>query len=166
MIGRMICAFGADDTARLRLVFRKLRFQMIADSHIPRDSTEIEAREKPARPAVAPEPAPPARKQGRPKKGEPSAAPEPTRVERQATMTTPEMLAELPRECNVGCKKNSKGYVETWVGYKLHLDVADGQIPISCILTSASLHDSQAAIPLAGLSASRTPNLYDRMDSA
>jgi hypothetical protein len=50
---------------------------------------------------------------------------------------------------NVGTKKNSKGYKESWIGYKLHLDVADGQIPISCILTSASLHDSQAAIPLA-----------------
>jgi hypothetical protein len=29
-------------------------------------------------------------------------------------------------------------------GYKLHLDVADGDIPISAVLTSASLHDSQA----------------------
>ena len=53
-----------------------------------------------------------------------------------------------------------------WVGYKLHLDVADGQIPISCLLTSASLHDSQAAIPLATLSAERTTNLYDLMDAA
>ncbi len=41
-----------------------------------------------------------------------------------------------------------------------------GQIPVSCILTSASLHDSQAAIPLAQLSASRITNLYDLMDSA
>jgi len=134
--------------------------------HISRDSTEIEAREKPARRAVAPEPAKPARKRGSPKKGEPSPAPEPTRLERQATMTTPEMLADLPRDCNVGSKKNSKGYQETWTGYKLHLDVADGQIPISCILTSASLHDSQAAIPLASLSASRITSLYDLMDSA
>jgi hypothetical protein len=55
---------------------------------------------------------------------------------------------------------------ETWVGYKLHLDVADGQIPISCILTSASLHDSQTAIPRARLSAQRVTNLYDLMDSA
>ena len=38
---------------------------------------------------------------------------------------------------------------ESWIGYKLHLDVADGDIPISGLLTSASLHDSQAAIPLA-----------------
>jgi len=81
-------------------------------------------------------------------------------------MTLEEMLDELPKACNAGTKKNSKGYKETWVGYKLHLDVADGQIPISCILTSASLHDSQAAIPLASITAQRVTNLYDLMDSA
>jgi hypothetical protein len=32
MIGRMIRACGADDVAALRPKFRKLRFQMIADS--------------------------------------------------------------------------------------------------------------------------------------
>jgi len=76
------------------------------------------------------------------------------------------MLDDLPTECDVGTKRNSKGYKETWIGYKLHIDVADGQIPISCVLTSASLHDSQAAIPLATLSAERTTNLYDLMDAA
>ena len=75
-------------------------------------------------------------------------------------------LNDLPTACDVGTKKNSKGYKTTWVGYKLHIDVADGQIPISCLLTSASLHDSQAAIPLATLSAERTTNLYDLMDAA
>ena len=134
--------------------------------HISRDSTEIEAREKPVRPPVAPEAAKLEGKKGRPRKGEAPPAPEPTRLERQAGMNLEELLADLPRECNVGSKKNSKGYKETWVGYKLHLDVADGQIPISCILTSASLHDSQAAIPLAALSAGRITNLYDVMDSA
>ena len=134
--------------------------------HISRDSTEIEAREKPVRPPVAAEPAKAEGKRGRPKKGEAKPAPEPTRLERQAGMKVKELLADLPGECNVGSKKNSKGYLETWVGYKLHLDVADGQIPVSCILTSASLHDSQAAIPLAALSAGRITNLYDVMDSA
>ena len=47
-----------------------------------------------------------------------------------------EMLADLPTACDVGCKKNSKGYKETWTGYKLHIDVACGQIPVSCVLTS------------------------------
>ena len=47
-----------------------------------------------------------------------------------------------------------------------HVLVADGQIPISRLLTSASLHDSHAAIPLATLSAERTTDLYDLMDAA
>jgi len=53
-----------------------------------------------------------------------------------------------------------------WRGYKLHLDVADGQIPISGILTAASLHDSQVAIPLATMTAQRVTSLYDVMDTA
>jgi Transposase DDE domain/Transposase domain (DUF772) len=134
--------------------------------HISRDSTEIEAREKPVRTPVSITPARSIRKRGRPKKGEQTAAPEATRMERQAAMTVEQMLDDLPRACNVGSKNNSKGYKETWVGYKLHLDVADGQIPISCILTSASVHDSQAAIPLVRLTAQRITNLYDLMDSA
>jgi hypothetical protein len=76
------------------------------------------------------------------------------------------MLDDLPRDCNVGTKQNSKGYKHSWTGYKLHIDSADGQIPISCILTSASLHDSQAAIPLALTTAQRVTNLYDLSDSA
>jgi hypothetical protein len=106
------------------------------------------------------------RKRGRPKKGEELPPPEPTRLERQADMTLEQMIDDLPRDCNVGTKKNSKGYKESWIGYKLHIDAADGQIPISCILTSASLHDSQAAIPLALTTAQRVTNLYDLSDAA
>ncbi len=51
--------------------------------------------------------------------------------------------------------KDSKGYRTTWVGYKLHIDCTDGDIPVSVILTSASLHDSQVAIPLAQMSSER-----------
>ena len=52
------------------------------------------------------------------------------------------------------------------VNSKLHLDAADGGVPLSCILTSASVHDSQVAIPLAAMTAGRVNNLYDLMDSA
>lgn len=131
--------------------------------HVSRDSTAIEAREKPVR-VVAPEK--PKGKRGRPRKGENRPQAEPRRVERQPGMSLEAMLAELPRHCAVGVKRNAKGYQETWIGYKLHLDVADGGIPISCILTSASLHDSQAAIPLATMTVTRVTNLYDLMDSA
>jgi hypothetical protein len=134
--------------------------------HISRDSTEIEAREKPVRTPVVAVPVEPTRKRGRPKKGEPSAPPEPTRLERQTKMTLTEMIDDLPKECNVGTKKNSKGYKESWIGFKLHIDAGDGQIPISCLLTSASLHDCQAAIPLARMTAQRVTNLYDLSDAA
>lgn len=131
--------------------------------HLSRDSTAIEAREKPVQKEKQPEP--PKQKRGRPKKGE-ERPKQLRRLERQCTMSKQAMLDDLPTDCDVGTKKNSQGYKESWIGYKLHIDAADGQIPISCILTSASLHDSQAAIPLAALSAERTTNLYDVMDSA
>ncbi len=106
------------------------------------------------------------RKRGRPKKGEAPAKKEPRRLERQTGMTLAEMLADLPTACTVGVKRNAKGHAAPWIGYKLHIDTADGDIPISCLLTSASLHDSQAAIPLATITARRVANLYDLMDSA
>lgn len=60
----------------------------------------------------------------------------------------------------------TKGYKTSWIGYKLHIDASDGGIPISCLLTSASLHDSQVAIPLAEMTNLRVTNCYDLMDSA
>ncbi len=136
---------------------------------VARDATEIEARETPAKRdrtdgSDPPPPAPPL-KRGRPKKGEERPKP-PTRLERQVAQSLDEMLAELPTACDVGTKRNSKGHKESWIGYKLHLDVADGQIPVACLLTSASVHDSQAAIPLMTLTGQRTTYLYDLMDAA
>ena len=129
--------------------------------HISRDATAIEAREKPQ-----PKPAKPRRrKRGRPRKGE-ERAKEASRLERQLTMTLPQMLADLPRACDVGTKRNAKGHTTSWIGYKLHVDTADGGVPISCIMTSASTHDSQVAIPLGTVTAGRVESLYDLMDAA
>ena len=141
---------------------------------IARDATEIEAREKPAVKEAAdkkddpppPDGAQPPSKRGRPRKDEQRPKPEPTRLERQTSQNVNQMLAELPTVCDVGSKKNSKGYKETWVGYKLHIDVASGQIPVSCVLTSASVHDSQVAIPLMTMTGARVSYLYDLMDAA
>jgi hypothetical protein len=71
------------------------------------------------------------------------------------------MLAELPTGCDVGSKRNNKGYKQSWTGYKLHIDVADGQIPVACLLTSASVHDSQVAIPMMTFTGQRINYLYD-----
>jgi len=134
--------------------------------HISRDSSAIVARERPVRKEKLQAPKPP-RRRGRPRTGEQRPPKEPARLDRQlAGMSLDAMLADLPSACAVGSKKSSKGFVETWVGYKLHVDFADGEIPVSCVLTSASVHDSQVAIPLSIMSAKRVQNLYDLMDSA
>lgn len=130
--------------------------------HIARDSTAIAARERfegsPKHKAI------PKRKRGRPRKCERALSGR--RLPRQRRQSLPEMLEELPRHCSLGVKKSGSGHQQYWRGYKLHLDVADGQIPISCLLTAASLHDSQAAIPMATITAQRVTSLYDLMDCA
>jgi hypothetical protein len=92
--------------------------------------------------------------------------PEITRIERQKTMTPEAAIAELDTCCSIGVKRTASKEHQYWVGYKLHLDVADGQIPISAAFTSAHVHDSQLAIPLAKRTASRVQYCYELMDSA
>ncbi len=126
--------------------------------HISRDATAIHAREKAAR--KEPQPV-----------LQPDAAQNPvctraTRLQRQLERGLVENLADLPRGCDYGTKKDSKGKKQCWRGYKLHIDVIDGDLPISWLVTSASLHDSQAAIPLAQMSAERVTSLYDLADAA
>ena len=131
--------------------------------HVSRDSTAIEGREAAA---AKPKVDVPKRRPGRPRKGEerPKAL---SRLERQANgMSLNAMLDDLPKLCDRGTKRNARGMLETWRGYKLHIDTADCGVPISAILTSASVHDSQAAIPLATMTAGRVVNLYDLMDAA
>lgn len=132
--------------------------------HVSRDSTAIKAPEKPE-PKPVPAPKPPG-KRGRLKKGEVRPPAPPKRLDLQPTRTLAENLADLPTCCNVSAKRNSKGHQESWIGYKLHLDTIDGDIPVSAILTSASVHDSQVAIPLAQMSAERFTSCYDLMDGA
>ena len=88
------------------------------------------------------------------------------RIKRQRHQQLTQMLNELPRHCDFGVKVNSQGNTDSWRGYKLHLDTADGQIPITAFLTSASVHDSQVAIPLMTLTSKRVVHLYEVMDSA
>jgi hypothetical protein len=135
--------------------------------HISRDSTAIEVPEKALCKAQRlPEVKSAPRKAGRPKKGQAPAPRPPSTLEIQSARSLSENLKELPNQCDVGCKTDSKGYKVWWRGYKLHLDVIDGDIPVSALLTSASVHDSQAAIPLAQMSGARVRALYQLMDSA
>lgn len=152
------------------LIKKTLKMEVI--SHNSRDSTSIEGWEKPVSKKGGSSKQEsllsksPKKKKGRPKKGEEKIVKEPTRIEKQLTMTLEEMLTDLPKNCDVGGKKDSKGNSMFWHGYKLHLDIIDGCIPVSALLTSASVHDSQVAIPLATMTSNKITNLYDLMDAA
>jgi len=138
--------------------------------HIARDATAIPARER--YPETERQKERKARRKQRPGKrpqggfARAKAAERGTRIQRQRHQPLEQMLAALPRQCDLGAKKNSHGQEQYWRGYKLHLDVADGQVPVSAVLTSASVHDSQVAIPLMRLTSRRVVYLYDLMDSA
>ena len=131
--------------------------------HVARDSTEIEAREKPE---VKPKAVRPKYRRGRPRKGEVRSPKPEQRLERQYRQSASEAMAELPKACAVGTKQNSKGHKHHWVGYKFHVDVADGELPLTAVTTAASVHDSQVAIPLMKLTAARVSSWYQLMDSA
>ncbi len=149
--------------------------------HVSRDSTAIDAREK-APPKAEAKTAPAAKagtsnttpdgKTLKAKEGSadtqdtPPAPVEETRLERQKTKAAAENFAELPTSCDWGAKKGSKGNKISWKGYKLHIDTIDGDVPVNAFLSSASLHDSQVAIPLIQSTSERITYLYDLMDSA
>ena len=56
-----------------------------------------------------------------------------SRASGTATDDEPSADAGTCRGCDVGSKRNAKGHTTSWIGYKLHVDTADGGIPISCI---------------------------------
>jgi hypothetical protein len=152
---------------QLVTILELVRIEPLSDeiiSHNSRDSTAIEARETIKRTPKIEKPA--KKKKGRRKKGEEGPRPELTRIERQRTMKLEEMIKDLPNACDKGAKKDSKGNVMYWNGYKLHIDTIDGDIPVSAIVTSASVHDSQVAIPLATMTMNKVVTLYDLMDAA
>jgi hypothetical protein len=152
--------------------------------HLSRDGTAIVGRERPVRsegeapvataqpdllPAesktVASTPAP-TKRRGRPRRGETRAPARESPLHRQRQQTLAQMLMDIPTVCDRGTKCNAQGYKVSWNGYKLHLDTADCGVPISALLSSASMHDSRAAIPLSLISAARVASLYDVMDAA
>lgn len=160
--------------------------QHLGDSvigHIARDSTAICARERAqysadetaalnaAKAAKADKTPKEPKRRGRPPAGSVAAdktaqAKPRSRIPAQLLQTPEQALADLPQLCNKGKKRNAQGHFNTWVGYKLHLDVACCGVPITAALTSASVYDNQVSVPLARLSAQRVTSLYTLMDAA
>ena len=140
--------------------------------HNSLDSTAIKVREKSCRKNTPKSKA--KKKRGRKSKAEKAELAEQElgeiktrRLELQPNRSLNENLMDLPTGCDWGGKSNSQGKYEYWKGYKLHLAVGDGGIPLSAVLTSASPHDSQAAIPLMQKTCGLVGRIfYDLADSA
>jgi hypothetical protein len=92
--------------------------------------------------------------------------PERSRLERQLDQVPEIALLDLPTACDVGCKTNSKGNKDYWVGYKLHVRVAQGCLPLLAVTTAASVHDSQVTIPMMKMSDRLVTSLYELKDRA
>jgi len=131
------------------------------------DSTAIELREKSVMYGKSKKEIKPKRRQGRPKKGEEGPPKKPSILQQQEKMTeADEMLSLIGTECNTSIKQNSKGNRHKWTGGKLHLSVVDGDIPITALYSSASVHDSSLALPLIKESSQKVTYLYDLADAA
>ena len=148
------------DTVHARLVREYYSDAVIL--HVARDSSAILGREKPSfKPKAEPKP------KGRPgrKKGVPPKPKVLTRQERQLMQDYQAAIDELPTVCDCGAKKNSQGTNQFWSGYKIHLDVTGDGFPLSAVTTSASVHDSQLAIPMMKMTDQRVGSvLYQLMD--
>ena len=118
--------------------------------HVSHDSTAIDSRERGTK---------------RPKE-KPVWTPRDRRTFKQRGRDAETNFAELPTVCDWGRKLNSKGRVLQWRGYKLHLSVGDGDIPLTAFLSSASLHDSQVAIPMMQKTSRSFSYFYDLADCA
>jgi hypothetical protein len=137
---------------------------IVIDSSL--DATAIEGRERAVK-KTAPSGSPPAhKKRGRPRKGEPKPEKAKTLLEVVCEQRPPVLDRALSKDSDWGCKKNSKGKTEYWNGFKLHLLVASGEIPLSAVLTSASVNDSQAAPYLLKRSVRKVTPLYTATDAA
>ena len=131
--------------------------------HLSIDSTIVEAREKPVRKEK------PKKMRRRGRKGKDSE--ELTIAEEKelqygfmANGDVDEFLSTIEHRCSVTGKKNSKGNMEWFIGYKAHLAVDDNGIIVAHHVTGACVHDSQVAIPLMRMADGRCDYLYALMD--
>lgn len=143
------------------LVHEPLRTALIGP--VSRDATASEGREKPVKtvkPATVP------RQKGRPAKGPHREPPAPKRLDVQRGQSAHDAIALLPTAGDRGVKQNAKGSTDTWNGCKLHGDVHAKGCPLRAILPSASVQESQMAIPLMQLTSGKVTSCDDLMDAA
>lgn len=162
-VSRAFADFALDKTAEDLLAgFAGKIFRDRIVLHRSIDSTEIDARE---RPATKDEKAEAARDAAIKAQADANAE-DFNALAAQKDRDPDTNISLLPTLCDWGCRRNSKGRTQFWRGYRLHIAVADGDIPVAACLTSASVHDSKAAIPLMQKADATVRSLYDLEDAA
>jgi Transposase DDE domain/Transposase domain (DUF772) len=130
--------------------------------HVVIDSTPLEVREKHVKKDTVKN-----RKKAKADKRKAQKAGEPNRRQNQLEeVDLDKTILNLPKLCDKGMKKSAQGYTKIWKGYKLHAAVDDHCIPLAIIVTSASLNDCEAAIPLITKTHQAAKNFYHLMDAA
>lgn len=130
--------------------------------HVVKDSTPLEAYEKPLKKDSVEN-----RILAKRNKRKAKLSGELTRRQKQLQeKDVTKMIDDLPKSCDKGMKKSAQGYTTIWKGYKLHAAVDDNCVPLAVIVTSASLNDCEVAIPLASKIHTKVRNCYDLMDAA
>lgn len=131
----------------------------VDDENAAIDATHFEARDH--APAQEKKPKPEPKKRGRKKKSEKELYDQQKQEEElnktlfektiadQLEVPLEELRSKIPMEPAWGVKKNSEGKNEFWYGYKAHLAVGTkSQYILQSIMSSGSLNDGKAAIPL------------------
>ncbi|WP_041122829.1 transposase [Jeotgalibacillus alimentarius] len=141
------------------MILQALTEGFITDDHVAIDASHFEARDQ--APAKEEKPKPEPKKRGRKTKAEQAVFDQLKKetklnqtlfekeVAAQLDATYEELRSEIPIEPQWGVKKNSEGKNAYWFGYKAHLAVGTkSQYIFQSLMSSGSLHDSKAAIPL------------------
>ncbi len=147
-------AAEAPQRVHAALIERSYAEQLVG--HISRDSSAILAREKDQSKSKTTRP-----RASRSKNRTPEQM---TRIERQSLpeTTLEQIMADLPRLCDKGCKTTARACPVTGSATNCTWTSPMARCRSVACSTSASLHDSQAAIPLARLTANRlNGRLYD-----
>lgn len=159
---RMITLISESDViARIHdeLILLAIREEHITEENIAIDATHFEARDR-AKGSKQKEKQPPKKRGRKPKaereqwlkekEAEEEALPiYEKKIVDQLSESVETLFTEAPLAPTWGVKKNSDGKNVWWFGYKAHLAVSTkSQYILAGLMTSGSLNDSKAAIPL------------------
>lgn len=147
------------ETVQETLLLQAIQEDFITDDVVAIDATHFESRDQATSQEKKQKPEP--KKRGRKPKAEQEAFQQEKEAQEnqkniyektikdQLDVSLETLRTKIPLRPNWGIKKNSEGKNTFWFGFKAHLAVGSkSQYILQSLMSSASLHDGKAAIPL------------------